>query len=140
MNEFLIKMLCVQKEIDKYSKKQTLIKCIAAMCVFAVFFCSFNPEKLMNIALFASIPIIIALYVLDSNLAKKNHSLEVDIYLLELENLKNKKKKDEKEEEDEVVQSNDWINSIAKPEETARLPLKYYLVLIALVILLWIIM
>ena len=54
----------------------------------------------MNIAFVVSIPGVIVMFVLDAKYANKSHSLEVDIYLVQLEHLKNEKKAaDEKGEE-----------------------------------------
>lgn len=36
MNEYLSKMMSVQKDIEKNSKMQTIIRAIAALCVFMV--------------------------------------------------------------------------------------------------------
>ena len=131
MNEYLSKLLSLEKDIEKISKKQTIMKSVGILFVFAVFFCSFNPELAMKIAFVVSIIAIIVLFVLDSNLANKKHSLEVDIYLLELDQLK----KDKDKKPDETGEMNmpiDWMDSISKPEEKAVLPIIYYLVLIVL--------
>ncbi len=131
MNEYLSKLLSLEKDIEKISKKQTIMKSVGILFVFAVFFCSFNPELAMKIAFVVSIIAIIVLFVLDSNLANKKHSLEVDIYLLELDQLK--KDKDKKPDETGVMSMpGDWMDSISRPEEKATLPIIYYLVLIVL--------
>ncbi|MCR5726817.1 MAG: hypothetical protein K6G24_05070 [Lachnospiraceae bacterium] len=133
MNEYLSKLLSLEKDIEKISKKQTIMKSVGILFVFAVFFCSFNPELAMKIAFVVSIIAIIVLFVLDSNLANKKHSLEVDIYLLELDQLKKDKNKDkESDETGEMNMPIDWMDSISKPEEKAVLPIIYYLVLIVL--------
>lgn len=131
MNEYLSKLLSLEKDIEKISKKQTIMKSVGILFVFAVFFCSFNPELAMKIAFVVSIIAIIVLFVLDSNLANKKHSLEVDIYLLELDQLK--KDKDKKPDETGgMSMPGDWMDSISRPEEKATLPIIYYLVLIVL--------
>ena len=131
MNEYLSKLLSLEKDIEKISKKQTIMKSVGILFVFAVFFCSFNPELAMKIAFVVSIIAIIVLFVLDSNLANKKHSLEVDIYLLELDQLK--KDKDKKPDETGgMSMPGDWMDSISRPEEKAVLPIIYYLVLIVL--------
>ncbi len=133
MNEYLSKLLSLEKDIEKISKKQTIMKSVGILFVFAVFFCSFNPELAMKIAFVVSIIAIIVLFVLDSNLANEKHSLEVDIYLLELDQLKKDKNKDkESGETGEMSMPGDWMDSISRPEEKATLPIIYYLVLIVL--------
>ena len=134
MNEYLLKMLSLQKDIEKNSKKQTLVKSISALCVFMVFFCSFNPEKLMNIAFIVSIPVIIMLFVIDSSFAYKSHSLEVDIYLLELEHLK--KEKEAEAAEGKAISDN-WIDSIVKPDDKPSLSIIYFFILIAIDVAIW---
>ena len=136
MNEYLLKMLSVEKDIEKNKKKQTIIRSVAALCVFMVFFCSFNPDTVMNIAFFVSLPVIIALFVVDSQFAEKVHALEVDIYLLELEHLK--KEREAKAEEGKSVSDN-WQDSIVKPDEKASLPYVYYFILLIIDAIIWII-
>ena len=126
-------MLSIQKNIEKNRKMQTRMKAIAAMCVFIVFFCSFNSGTVMNIAFIVAIPVIAAFFVLDSNYAKNSHSLEIEIYLLELESLK--KQKENEENNTEFLQG-DWMDSIEKPAENASLPIIYYSILIIIDIVL----
>ena len=140
MNEYLSKLLSLEKEIEKNSKTQTILKSVGILFVFAVFFCSFNPDLIMKIAFFVSVVAIIVLFVFDSNYANKKHSLEVEIYLLELEQLKKDKEKDkESEETGKISMPDNWMDSISKPEEKAALPIIYYLVLIVLDVVLLII-
>ncbi|MBQ5933938.1 MAG: hypothetical protein IJL55_09560 [Lachnospiraceae bacterium] len=136
MNEYLLKMLSIEKDIEKNKKKQTIIRSVAVLCVFMVFFCSFNPDTVMNIAFFVSLPVIIALFVVDSNFAGRVHSLEVDIYLLELEHLK--KEREAKEEEGKSVSEN-WQDSLVKPNDKPALPYVFYFVLIVIDVIIWII-
>ena len=136
MNEYLSKMMSIQRDIEKNSKMQTIFRCIAAMCVFMVFVCSFNPDTAMNIAFVVSIPAVAAMFVLDANYANKSHSLEVDLYLVQLEHLKNEKKAAEEKGEE---LSSTWMESIDKPAEKAPLPIVYYCVLLVIDIVIWII-
>lgn len=136
MNEYLSKMMSVQKDIEKNSKMQTIIRAIAALCVFMVFFCSFSPGTIMNIAFFVSLPAIAVLFFFDSNFANKGHSLEVDIYLLELQHLR--KEQEAKAEAGKEVSDN-WQDSISKPAEKATLPVVYYCVLLVIDVIIWII-
>lgn len=128
--------MSIQRDIEKNSKMQTIFRCIAAMCVFMVFVCSFNPDTAMNIAFVVSIPAVAAMFVLDANYANKSHSLEVDLYLVQLEHLKNEKKAAEEKGEE---LSSTWMESIDKPAEKAPLPLVYYCVLLVIDIVIWII-
>ena len=136
MNEYLSKMMSIQRDIEKNTKMQNIFRCVAALFVFMEFVCSFSPNMAMNIAFVVSIPGVIVMFVLDANYANKSHSLEVDIYLVQLEHLKNEKKAaDEKGEQ----VSSTWMESIDKPAEKAPLPLVYYCVLLVIDIVIWII-
>lgn len=135
MNEYLLKMLAVQRDIEKNSKMQTIIRAIAALCVFTVFICGSANKTALNISFVAAIPVIGALFVMDYGYAKKKHSLEVDIYLLELESLKHKKENAENSGE---AQQGNILDSIEMPEDKVKLPIIYYCILIVLDIVIWI--
>ena len=135
MNEYLLKMLSIQKETERNSKKQTLFRSIAILCVLIVFFCSFYGKTPATVAFIVSLIVLIGLYVLDSNFANKNHSLEVEIYLLELGHLRSEKEAAEKEGK---TVSDNWMDSLSKPDEKAKLPMVYYFVLMVICALIWI--
>jgi len=134
-NEALFKMLAVQRDIEKNSKMQTILRAIAALCVFVVFICGSANKTALNIGFIVAIPVIIALFVTDSGFAKKTHSLEVEIYLLELESLKSKKENTESNGENQQV---NILNSIDMPEDKVKLPIIYYCILIVLDIVIWV--
>ena len=115
---------------------QTIMRAIAALCIFAVFICSSANNTALNIGFAVAIPVIIALFEIDSGYAKKTHSLEVEIYLLELESLKTKK---ENAENDGETQQVNILDSIDMPEDKVKLPIIYYCILIVLDIVIWII-
>ena len=71
-----------------------------------------------------------------ANFAGRVHSLEVDIYLLELEHLK--KEREAKEEEGKSVSEN-WQDSLVKPNDKPALPYVFYFILIVIDVIIWII-
>ena len=142
MNEYLLKMLSLEKEIEKNSKIQTILKSVGILFVFTVFFCNFTPGSIAKIAFGISVAAIIGLFIFDSNYANKKHSLEIEIYLLELSQLKKDKEKDKdkgSDGTDQISMPGNWMDSISKPEEKASLPIIYYMILIAIDVLLLII-
>lgn len=134
-NEALFKMLAVQKDIEKNSKVQTILRAIAALYIFVVFICGSANKTALNIGFGVAIPVIAALFVMDSGYAKKKHSLEVEIYLLELESLKSKK--EDAENKGDGQQAN-ILDSIEMPEDKEKLPIVYYCILLVLDVVIWI--
>ena len=130
MNDIFFKVSAVEKKMDGNTKMQSIMKVIAMMSVFVVFFCSINSADITKIALFILIPVTIVLFFLDTNYAKKNKELEFEMYLLMLDDYK--KKKSEAESKGEEVPAAVLNRDLTPPSQDVKQPIVFYLVMLVL--------
>lgn len=91
MNEMYFRISSIQKKMDSNSNLQTMMKAVAGLIVFAIFFCSLNQAETIKIAWMISIPVIFLLFGFNTYFIKRNKEYEFEIYRLEVAHFKKKK-------------------------------------------------
>jgi len=138
MNESVFILSSIQKKMDENTNMQTIMKAVAGLTVFTVFFCSFNKADTMKLAWIISMPLIVILFIFNSYYIKRNKECEFKIYRFEVEEL-NKKIKTA-EIMGEVLPDVILDRKIIKPAQEVSLPIVYYAVMPVSDILVYIIL
>ena len=92
MNEIHFRILSIQRKIETNNNMQAMMKAIAGLVVFTIFFCSLNQADTMKAAWIISMFAIVLLFIFDSHYIKNKNKYELEIYQLEVDELERKKK------------------------------------------------
>jgi len=127
MNDMYVKIMAIQKKMDKSVYLQSIMKGMAGLIVFCTFILSINGAKEMFILWLLSIPAIGLFLWLDIYFIKQKKAYEFEIYHLNVEDLNHKK---------EVARITGQALSdvvldrkITVPKEEIRLPIVFYVVM-----------
>ena len=114
------------------------MKVISVIVIFVIFACSQNQAETMKVAWAISIPVLCLLFGIDVYYARSNKKCEFEIYLLEVEDLK--KRKALAEITGEILPDTVIDKEIAMPPNEIKYPIMFYVIILALDILIKIIM
>ena len=127
MEDLFFKISAVEKKMDGNTKMQSIMKLIAFMSLFVVFFCAINQAGITKVAWIVYIPVIMVLFFVDGNYAKKNKEFEFEMYLLMLDDYK--RKKADAESKGEEVSAAVLNRDLTPPSQDVKQPVLFYLIL-----------
>ncbi len=133
MNEYIYKISSIYKKIGENKKRSFIMKGIALFLVSTISFTSSEPPDTMNVARCILFLIIWIIFFLDVYFVKQNKKLEYKIYELEKEELESESKLVEFISEGLL----DAVSNkkIVEPSKEISLPIIYYFIMTAIVII-----